>query len=274
MFYNGKEWVEYPLISADDEGFMRGYSVYEVIRTHSGIPFSFEKHYKRMKKSSDFLGMEIFPKEKLSEIIKQAIKIHSYEEYRFRVYLTPETSKNKTFYLFVEEIKENNEILENGVVINIARERKPHSPVIPYYVKTPLNGYTKYLNKKYDYYYDSLILNEFGYVTECTYSNIFIVNSGILITPSLNSGILPGVTRDNVIELARNLSIEVEERNIEVWELLSSEEVFLSHTSMGVVPVRRIYPDFTFAVPGLVTETLMGNWKDFIRENSGNWEED
>ncbi len=51
MFYNGNEWVEYPLVSADDEGFVSGYSVYEVIRTYYGIPYRLRSHYDRLKKN-------------------------------------------------------------------------------------------------------------------------------------------------------------------------------------------------------------------------------
>jgi branched-chain amino acid aminotransferase len=273
MFFNGKEWVEYPLINADDEGFVKGYSVYEVFRTYNKIPFALKKHYKRMKKSSDFMGIEIPDFEYFLSIIDQAKKIHDFEEYRFKVYSTPTTSKINSFYLFVEEIIDNQELIEDGVIINIARERKPSNPIIPYYVKSPLNGSAKYVHKRYDYYYDSLILNDFGYVTECTFSNIFYVTGGTLITPHISSGVLPGITRKNVINLANSLSLEIEERNnIELWELLSCDEVFLTHTSRGIVPVRRIFPDFTFVVSGVVSQALMDNWKEFIMEDHTNWE--
>ena len=61
-----------------------------------------------------------------------------------------ELQKKKTFYCYVEYIKENHDLTDSVVVINIARERKPVSPVIPYYVKSPLNGYGEYLRRKYD----------------------------------------------------------------------------------------------------------------------------
>ncbi len=273
MFFNGKEWIEYPLINADDKGFMNGNSVYEVFRTYSKVPFAMKKHYKRLKRSADFMNFEIPEFQYFLEIINQAIKVHDYPEYRFRIYITPQTSLKKTFYCFVERLEHKNEVFEDGVVINIARERKPFSPVIPYYVKTPLNGFIKYIHNKYDYFYESILLNEYGYVTECTFSNIFYVNSNVLITPHISSGVLPGITRNNIISLAKSLSMEIEEKqNVEAWELLSADEIFLTHTSMGVVPVRRIFPDFTFAVPGLVTETLMDNWKEFILEDQTNWD--
>ena len=103
-------------------------------------------------------------------------------------------------------------------------------------------------------------------------SNIFLVSQGVLITPSLKSGILPGITRENILMLASKLSIEVEERNVEIWELLSAEEVFISHTSRGIVPVRRIIPDFTFSVPGVMTETFISNWADLVLKDPSNWE--
>lgn len=273
MFYNGRDWIEYPLINADDEGFVKGYTIYEVFRTYGKIPFALMKHYKRMKRSSDFMGLEMPSFEKLLIIIDQAKKLHQYKEYRFKIYVTPFTSKTNSFYCFVEEIREKQDLIEDGVVINIARERKPVSSIIPYYVKSPLNSSTKFVHKKYNYYYDSIILNDFGYLTECTFSNIFFVSGGNLITPHISSGVLPGITRENVINLAKSLSLEVEERNnIELWELLSSEEIFLTHTSMGIVPVRRIFPDFTYLVAGVVSETLIDNWTEFITEDSSNWE--
>ncbi|HNY36679.1 MAG TPA: aminotransferase class IV [Petrotogaceae bacterium] len=272
MFYNGLEWLEYPLIVGDDPGFMRGYSVYEVVRTYAKAPFGLKKHYERLKKSADFLGIEVPEYSDILRVMNEAMTIHDFSEYRFRLYITPGTSKKKTFYCYVEEIKENHDLTDSGVVINIARERKPVSPVIPYYVKSPLNGYGEYLRRKYDYYYDTLLINEFGYVTECTMSNIFLVSQGVLITPSLKSGILPGITRENILMLASKLSIEVEERNVEIWELLSAEEVFISHTSRGIVPVRRIIPDFTFSVPGVMTETFISNWADLVLKDPSNWE--
>lgn len=265
MFYNGNEWVEYPLVSADDEGFVNGYSVYEVIRTYSGIPYRLKSHYYRLKKSANFMGFDVPSLEKINLVLEQAKKIHNYDEYKFKIYVTPFTSSYKTFYCFVEELKEDIDIIEEGVVVNIARERKPHSSIIPYYVKTPLNNSVKFIHKKYDYYYESIILNEFGYVAEGTFSNIFYVSSGVLITPHLSTGIIAGITRTSVIELARYLSMEIEEKpNVEAWELLSADEIFLCHTSKGIVPVRRIFPDFTYTVPGVVTEALLSNWKDFI----------
>lgn len=267
MFFNGKEWVEFPLVNADDEGFVNGYSVYEVLRTYSGLPYNLKRHYERLKRSCGFMSLEFPPLDKIRTVLEQAKKIHDYKEYRYKIYITPFTSKYKSFYCFVENLIVNDDLIEEGVVINIARERKPLSPIVPYYVKTPLNGSIKYVHKKYDYYYDSIILNEFGYVSEGTFSNIFYVSGGILITPHISSGVLPGITREDVIQLSKDLSMEIEEKqNVEVWEVLSAEEVFLTHTSKGIVPVRRIFPDFTFTVPGVVTEAILDNWKDFITE--------
>ncbi|MDY6894408.1 MAG: aminotransferase IV, partial [Thermotogota bacterium] len=65
MFYNGREWVEFPLISGDDEGFVNGYSIYDVLRTYSGIPYHLKRHYDRLKRSADFMALEIPPLEKI-----------------------------------------------------------------------------------------------------------------------------------------------------------------------------------------------------------------
>ena len=65
MFYNSKEWVEFPLINADDDGFTKGYSVYEVFRTYSGQVFALADYYSRLRRSTAFLGLELPEFEKI-----------------------------------------------------------------------------------------------------------------------------------------------------------------------------------------------------------------
>ncbi len=84
------------------------------------------------------------------------------------------------------------------------------------------------------------MLDSRGFVSEATGANIFTVRSGVLLTPPPTAGILPGITRAVVIELARKLGITVEERDITPTELLTSDEVFLTGTGAEIVPVAMI----------------------------------
>jgi len=87
---------------------------------------------------------------------------------------------------------------------------------------------------------DALMLNRSGKVAEATSSNIFLVLNGRLVTPDLQSGVLPGVTRAVVIELARAIGIPVEERPVSVSELAKAEEIFLTNSIAGLRAVERL----------------------------------
>ncbi|GAB6189553.1 aminotransferase class IV [Marinitoga arctica] len=273
MFYNSKNWIEKIKYENEDFDLFDGYSTYETLRTYNKNIFALKFHYERLKKSTIFLGLEVpeydFLRNKIEEGIK---KFNCGYDVKIRILINKYTSKNRTFYAFIEPIIEKDDLKESGVVLAISRERKPKNPVIPYYVKTSLNGYSMYLRQKYSAYYDAIVLNEFGYITEGTKSNIFIVTAGVIITPPISSGILPGITRKVVLDLVESFNMDFEERNIEVWEMLSADEIFLTHTSIGIVPVRRIVPNFTFNAPGITTETLMNYWNDFIINNNIYWE--
>ncbi|AEX84715.1 branched-chain amino acid aminotransferase/4-amino-4-deoxychorismate lyase [Marinitoga piezophila KA3] len=273
MFYNSKEWIESTEYKSEDFEIFNGYSTYETIRTYNKNLFALNFHYERLKKSAIFLGLEFPEYNKLKETLLEGVKkFNCKEDIRIKILINKYTSKNKSFYAFIEPIYEVDDLRESGVVLAISRERKPKNPVIPYYVKTSLNGYGLYLRQKYNVYYDAIVLNEFGYVTEGTKSNLFMVSAGVIITPPLSAGILPGITRKVVIDLIKSFNIDFEERNIELWELLSADEIFLTHTSAGIVPVRRIVPNFTFNAPGITTETLINYWKDFIIQNNEYWD--
>jgi len=273
MFYNSKEWIEEIKYESEDYEIFNGYSTYETLRTYNKNIFALKFHYERLKKSAMFLGLEVPEFDVLKNSLEEGIKnLNCKDDVRIKIIINRYTSKNRSFYAFIEPLIIKEELQESGVVLSISRERKPKNAVIPYYVKTSLNGYGIYLRQKYSAYYDAIVLNDFGYITEGTKSNIFIVTAGVITTPPISAGILPGVTRKVVLDLIESFNMDFEERNIEVWEMLSADEIFLTHTSMGIVPVRRIVPNFTFNVPGITTETLMNYWNDFIINNNNYWD--
>jgi len=87
---------------------------------------------------------------------------------------------------------------------------------------------------------EALLLNSRGKVSEASGMNLFIVRDGVLITPGVEQDILEGITRASVIELAKEMGIEVIERAVDKSELFVAEEVFLSGTAAKVTPVRRV----------------------------------
>jgi branched-chain amino acid aminotransferase len=87
---------------------------------------------------------------------------------------------------------------------------------------------------------EAIMLDWMGYVCEGTGDNIFIVKNGVLVTPPIYASILPGITRQTIIDIAKRLKIEVSERNITIHDLYNADEVFLTATGIEIVPVVEI----------------------------------
>jgi len=112
---------------------------------------------------------------------------------------------------------------------------------------------------------ETVLLNERGEVSECTAANIFIVRGGRLMTPSLATGCLRGVTRRTVFAAASRAGINIEETAFTLDELRAADEVFISSTTREIMPVREV--DTTmFAVPGPWTERVHALYRGFVRE--------
>jgi branched-chain amino acid aminotransferase len=115
-------------------------------------------------------------------------------------------------------------------------------------------------------YDEAILLNTNGMVTEGTGENLFVVRNQVLCTPPLSSGILPGITRDSVLQLGRDLGYRVKERNISRGELLTSDEVFLTGTAAEVTPVREIDGDqIGTGSRGPVTEKIQFTFLNLVR---------
>ena len=106
-------------------------------------------------------------------------------------------------------------------------------------------------------YDDALLLNSKGFVTESAVSNIFLVKNKKLVTPSLKSGLLPGITRKTILKLAPILGLKVKETFVKPQDLYNADEVFLTNTLMELLPVARINKKSIGAnKPGTYTQKL------------------
>jgi len=115
---------------------------------------------------------------------------------------------------------------------------------------------------------EALMLNYEGFLTEATVSNLFLVKGNSLLTPSVESGILPGVTRRVVIEIAGKMGLEVKQREIRHEELYSADEAFLTNSLMEVMPLVKIdRRPIKNGLPGRVTSDIHNKYREIVREN-------
>jgi branched-chain amino acid aminotransferase len=104
---------------------------------------------------------------------------------------------------------------------------------------------------------DAIMLNEYGHLTECSTSNLYLVKGEIVKTPCLDCGILPGITRAKLFMIAKDEGIAIEEAHLTLEDLQLAEEIFVSGTIKGVVPVRKVIGHASWeGAPGPVTERL------------------
>ncbi len=272
VYADGK-WSDEAFVSVYDRGFMYGEGIYESLRTYNGRVFAPHQHYERLRRSAELMGMPCkLDYQKLMAIIEEGIKDIK-EDVTIRVMVTKGDGKDTNLFIYIMELQAPNEDLYTyGVDIGISRFRKIPSFCVPSTLKTTSHAYLSLVRKEKEEFYEVIFLNHLGFVAEGTMSNIFLVENGVLVTPSLDSDILDGITRRVVIDLATSLGISVEERLVNVDELFNCSEIFLTRTSAEIIPVRRIESRTLFEnEPSGLTVLLSENFRSYALNESKYW---
>jgi D-alanine transaminase len=240
--------LEEARVSVNDRGFQFGDGVYEVIRTYRGKTFHLESHIKRFEKSAGELEIPIpFSREGLKKKIEEAGLRSGYPEAKIYMQLTRGTAERghafqadltPTFLITVLEIHPFPAGLkETGVEIITTEDVRWGRCDIKSLNLLP-NVLAQQKAKRAGVY-EALMKKE-GKVTEGSISNFFMIKENVLRTPPLSHYILPGVTRDVVLKISRDLKIPVEEKEILVEEIYDADELFLSGTTVEIVPVIKV----------------------------------
>ncbi len=241
LVYMNGEWVEEEKasISINNPGFTSARVVYETIRTYNNELFRFKKHYNRLANSADAMKMLLnITSEEMEQIIRAGIAKNRLDEAYIRIYLT----SNPDLIIQIKDFPEKDPIIyETGVLTDISEVRRQAFMHNKTAIKTTaaLDVFLSRI-KKPNHLYDFIMLNREGYVAEGTFSNVFVVKDDVLITPSMETGILSGITRELVIELSQKCHINCEQRLVEEKELFEADELFLTHTSGGIVPIKAL----------------------------------
>lgn len=223
------------------EEFNFGYNVFESMRAYKGKVFYLEEHLDRFEESAKSIGFEINYSRKILKVkILKKLEESNLKDAYIRIAMD---SKSK-IEIIVKPIKTYpEEFYREGVkAVTVAVKKEAISSLFPQ-AKTGnfLNGILAKIeaNLRGDFF-EAVLINREGFVTEGTVSNIFMVKNEILFTPPLYLGILPGITRKVVIDLAKDLRIEFKDIPFTRHELYNADEVFLTNTSIEIMPVRYI----------------------------------
>jgi branched-chain amino acid aminotransferase len=274
IFYlNGKFLDEKEAkISVYDLGLLRGYAVFDFLRTYNQKPFYLDDHLKRLLNSAKLIGLKHnYNLKFLRKITLQTLKknIKKGLEYNIRIILTGGNSKDfitpskPNLIVMITPLKKLDEKLyqKGGKLITKISERiLPQAKTIIY---TSAVKFIQEAKKKGAV--EVLLLDKNKKILECTTSNFFAVIDGKIITPSKDQ-ILPGITRKIVINLAKKLKIPVIEKDIHFNEIRKFDEAFITASNKEILPIIQIDNFKISFQPGPITKTLINEFK-YLTQN-------
>lgn len=269
IYINGKFFKQdEALISVNEGGFLFGKGLFETMRAYSGAVFRLTEHLERILNSCRFL--EIPFKEdtqSLTEKINQTLQINNLSNAYLKLIISSginkgsltDTSSSPTLIIIAREFEPYPQRIykEGFKAITSKIRRNPYSPLAQH---KSLNFLENVLGKREAEERgkkEAIFIDPQGNLTEGATTNIFLVKQGSVISPALNSMILPGITREVVLEISSNLSIPIEERKVELKELYEAEEAFLTNSLIEIMPLVQVDSSLIGkGVPGPLTQKL------------------
>ncbi len=280
VYVNGKFVPkEEATVSVFDHGYLYGDGIYETMRASQGALFHLDRHLARLRHSADAISLKLpLPLDKIGSALIETVKRNGLGEAYVRIQvsrgpgeigLDPALCPEPTMVIVAKPFKDYPaDYYERGVSVAVVSTRRNHPLALNPSIKGTnfLNNILAKIEAIRAGVYEAIMLNWEGYVAEGTISNIFFVKSGVLHTPDLKTGILEGVTRGLVLDLAQSEAIVSREVSIAPSELFDADECFITNTTMEIMPVTRIDGrTIGTGKPGPVTAALSRAYKNEVR---------
>ena len=278
---NGKYFdKENAKISVYDHGFLYGDGVFEGMRSYGGKVFRLKQHLDRLWASAKGIWLTIpITQEQMAQQVNDTLATNGIKDGYIRLVVTrgagalgldPNRCSDPQVIVITDHIQlYPKEMYENGLSIITASTIRNHSAALSPRIKSLnyLNNIMAKIEGLQAGCVEALMLNAKGEVAECTGDNIFIVRRGVLQTPPIDAGILEGITRDAVIELAGELGVTVQQIALTRHDIFIDEECFLTGSAAEVIPVvkldSRLIGD---GKPGPLTKKLTERFHRLTRE--------
>ncbi|MDD5669265.1 MAG: branched-chain-amino-acid transaminase [Candidatus Omnitrophica bacterium] len=255
IYINGKFYEkDEAKISVFDHGLLYGDGVFEGIRAYDRLVFRLEEHIDRLYESAHTIMMHInLTKKQMMDALVDTLKVNRLDNAYIRLIVTrgegdlgldPRKCAGKTTVIIIASTivlyperfyKEGLSIITVPTIRNLSEALNPQIKSLNYL--NNVLGKIEAVNSGYD---EAIMLNSQGFVTECTGDNIFIIKKGELYTPPQYLGILRGITRDAVLDVASKSRIPTYERVMTRHEVYNADECFLTGTAAEIIPVVKI----------------------------------
>jgi branched-chain amino acid aminotransferase len=267
-------------ISVFDHGLLYGDGVFEGLRSYRGKVFRLDEHIRRLYESAKAIWLEIpMSPDEMCDAVNESVHVNKIDDGYIRLVVTrgagtlgldPNRCSNPQVIIIADAIAlYPRELYEKGLDIVTVSVQRNHPAALSPRIKS-LNYLNNILAKIEGIQagcIEALMLNHKGEVAECTGDNVFLVRGGVLQTPPLEAGILEGVTRDAVIEIAREAGIEVREMPLTKHDVYVADECFLTGTAAEIIPVVRVDSRVIGSgKPGPMTRDLEKRFKKLTQE--------
>jgi len=237
-------------ISPFDLGFLYGYSVFETMRSYSGRIFRLEQHLRRLENAARTLHIPLGDHE-LKRACYEVLEANKLTNARIRLSLSAGEAEGipdqpnqvtPTVFISVNQFTPVDDALySRGCKAMVSSYRQnSRSPLSTMKTANYLNSWLARQEARSSGASEALLLNEKGFISEGSMTNIFLLSNGALLTPDIGSGCLPGITRGAVIELASAIGITAIEREIVIDELFQAEEAFLTNSILEILPLSEV----------------------------------
>ena len=267
-------------VSVYDHGLLYGDGVFEGMRSYSGKIFELEAHLQRLYDSAKAIWLEIpISPQEMARQCNETVAINNIVDGYIRLVVTrgagtlgldPNKTSDPQVIIIADAITlYPDEFYENGLEIVTVSVSRNHPAALSPRIKSLnyLNNILAKIEGLKAGCVEALMLNHKGEVAECTGDNIFLVTKGLIQTPPLDAGILDGITRQVVINLAREADIEVREMPLTKHDVYIADECLLTGSAAEVVPVvkvdNRVIGD---GKPGPVTRELTKRFREYTRK--------
>ena len=265
-------------ISVFDHGFLYGNGLFETMRSYRGRIFRLEHHLQRLFRSLDTLKYPVsFTPASLVKAVCETLEANQTPDAAIRLNITrgqgdpapnPDTCGHPSIIIFTREYRPPSPALYNqGYCAAMIRGRQSaQAPAVTMKTFSLINTIIARMEAKASGCHEGIMVNTDGFITECTVSNIFMIRGSRLQTPALESGVLPGVTRQAVLELAAPTRLQPEEDTFTPEQLLTADEAFVTNSLVEIMPLVKVDGhEIGDGKPGAVTRALMTAYKELVR---------
>lgn len=265
-------------VSVFDHGLLYGDGIFEGIRLYDGCVFKLEEHLERLEYSAKAIMLELpWSRQEISDAVCETCRANGLKVGYIRVVVTRGEGslglsiKNcdkpqliviaDTIQLYPEEF------YDKGLEIITVPTRRMNAAALPPTVKSLnyLNNILAKIEAQHLGYHEAIMLNDQGYIAECTGDNVFVIHKGELLTPSASAGALKGITRATVLEIADQLGIPSREANLTRYDVWVAEELFLTGTAAEIIPIVKVDArPIGDGQPGPVTAKFLERFRELV----------